>query len=214
MIQLPTAIRREQQVILLVAAVALVSLGAFYTLVMGPLLRSLGAQRESIRTAQTVLQHVKQTIALEPQLRTQLGELTSDLKALHEALPAEETLPASIERLSEMATQAGLKIQTIFPQRTVDSRDTPSPSTLVAADLYKEVPIQIDALSGYHQLGMFLSSVERYAQPLRLKSLRVTSSGKDGKRHNVKMVVVAYFTTSQSKRADAAPISAAEKSAR
>ena len=208
------AIKHEQQVILLVAASALLGLGVYYVAVAGPVWRSLSAQREGIRTAQTSLQQIEQAIAREPQLRTQLEALTTGLKTLHEALPVEETLPASIERLSEMATQSGLKIQTIFPQRTIESRDSPPSAGGAPAELYKEVPIQIDALSGYHQLGMFLSGVERHAQPMRLKNLRVTSSSKDGKRHNVKMVVVAYFATSQAKRVDAILSSTAEQSAR
>jgi type IV pilus assembly protein PilO len=207
----PTAIKREQQVIVLVALAALVGVGVCYAVVVGPLLRSLRQQRESLRTARASLQQIEQAIAREPQWRTQLDALTFDMKALHEAMPAEEALPAVIERLSEMATRAGLKIQTIFPQRTTEGRESKDAPT---ADLYKEVPIQIDALSGYHQLGMFLSSVERHAQPMRLKNLRITSNNKDGKRHNVKMVVVAYFATSQAKHAEGASASTAESLAR
>lgn len=209
---LPMAIKREQQVIVLVAGAALVGVVVCYAVVVGPLLRSLSQQRESLRAAQASLQQIKQALAREPQLRTQLDALTFDMKALHEAMPAEEILPAVIERLSEMATQAGLKIQTIFPQRTTEGRDSKDAPT---ADLYKEVPIQIDALAGYHQLGMFLSSVERHAQPMRLKNLRISLSGKDGKRHNVKMVVVAYFATSQARHVEGgASASTAESLAR
>ena len=205
--------KRDQHMLVLVGGAALLGLGVYYAALVAPLWRSIQAQRESIRSARTLLQNTEQAIAHEPQLRTQLEQLTLDMKALHEAMPAEETLPAVIERLSEMANQAGVKIQTVFPQRTIsDSRESSSAPHAATSNLYKEIPIQIDALSGYHQLGVFLSSIERYTQPMRLKNLRITSNAKESKRHNVKMVVVAYFATSQAKHADTAS-SAAEKPA-
>ena len=211
---LSIGMKRDQQVLLLVGVASLVGLGAYYALLVAPLLRSIRTQRESIRSAHASLQSTEGAIAREPQLRAQLEQLTLDMRALHEAMPVEETLPAVIERLSEMANQAGVKIQTIFPQRTVSDSSLPPTAHAATANLYKEVPVQIDALSGYHQLGSFLSSVERATQPMRLKNLRITSNGKESKRHNVKMVVVAYFATSQAKRAEAGSSSAmAEKPA-
>ena len=211
---LALGMKRDQQVLLLVGVASLVGLGAYYALLVAPLLRSIRTQRESIRSAHTSLQSTEGAIAREPQLRAQLEQLTLDMRALHEAMPVEETLPAVIERLSEMANQAGVKIQTIFPQRTTSDSSSSPTARAATANLYKEVPVQIDALSGYHQLGSFLSSVERATQPMRLKNLRITSSNaKESKRHSVKMVVVAYFATSQAKHAEAGSSAAAEKPA-
>ena len=53
--------------------------------------------------------------------------------------------------------------------------------------------MQIDALSGFHQLGSFLGRVESGPQPMRLRSLRLSGNPKDFRRHNSKIILIVYF---------------------
>ena len=62
-------------------------------------------------------------------------------------------------------------------------------------ELYKEIPIQIDALAGFHQMGMFLSRVESGAQPMQVRMLRISDNPSEPRRHVVKLQLVAYFAS-------------------
>ena len=117
-------------------------------------------------------------------------------------LPAEEELPVIIERLSDLASQSGVKIQLVMPQRPLQGGAggaVPQPSAPSSPALYKEIPIEIDALAGFHQLGTFLSRIELGEQAMQLRSLRISQNAKTSRRHLVKMTLVAYVIPSAPK---------------
>jgi Tfp pilus assembly protein PilO len=164
--------------------------------VIGPLLRLMGRLDHSAEQETVKRKHIQQLIAQEPQLRQEFDELSKTMERLRASMPAEQELALVIEQLSGMANQAGVKIQTIFPQRSLESfKVVAGLDARSQTRLYKEIPIQIDALAGYHQLGRFLARVERGRQPVQLKSLRLTTNPKEPRRHVAELVLIAYFAT-------------------
>jgi Tfp pilus assembly protein PilO len=126
-------------------------------------------------------------------LELQHAALEGKVRALQNALPPETELPSIIELLSSLAGQTSFRIQTIFPQRS--STEDPSARLGPAQPLlYKTIPIQIDALAGFHQLGAFLSLVEAHDKPLRIASLRISSQQKEAQFHRIKLVIDSYVS--------------------
>ena len=185
---------------ILIGLFLLVALGlrVYYAYVAKPLLQTVFRLRADVRTAEAELHEVEQTIANEGSLRQLSGQLTSEVERFRTSLPAATELLSVIERLSALANQTGVKIQTIAPQRMVE----PLPATVVTggpgarSGLYRELAIQIEAVAGLHQLGTFFSRIESSPQPVQVPSLHITQNAKDPRRHAVKLTLVGFFSTS------------------
>ena len=156
----------------------------YYAVIFMPLFRGVAqVGRETAATGKQ-LQEIRELLAQEPRLRQEQERLTQALDALRPAVPREDDLPATIQALSEAASQSGVRIQTLLPQRSVEALgavpkmapakkgskkagDSPTPA------LYRQIPIQIDAAAGFHQLGAFVTRMESGPQALRVTTLRV-----------------------------------------
>ena len=195
---------RDQRTIFLIGALGLGILYAYARYIVGPLGREATELGQKIRSARERLQALEAATANEATLREQYSQVEQTVKSLRTLLPAEEELAAVIGLLSDLANQAQVKIQTIFPQRSVETPEAlaaaikPGSSAARPPVVYREIPIQIDALAGYHQLGEFLGLVEGGKNPMRVSSLRISANPKESKRHHIKLVLVAYFATQDS----------------
>jgi Tfp pilus assembly protein PilO len=198
-----TGAKREQTILIGVVVFGVVILYIYLTVLAVPLWKRFVQLGQEMRTARTKLQQTEQAVAQEPSVRQERDRLTDTIEELGRSLPSEEALPKVIEVLSNVATEAGLRIQTIFPQRSFESAGEKSATAKPVADnlkaLYKEIPIQIDALTGFHQLGAFLSRVESNDQAMEVKSLRISSDPKEPRLHDVKLVLRVYFAGAKAK---------------
>jgi len=202
--------KRDQSIALAGGLTVLMVLCGYLWYVVTPLASTVSGLSAKIKEQEQALQQIQQLTVQEPRLREEYEQLSSSMQSLRTSMPAEQELASVIEQLSGMATQAGVKIQTIFPQRSLESLKVVAgldDKKSIKSKLFKEIPIQIEALTGFHQLGRFLGRVERGRQPMHLKSLRITSNPKELKRHTVEMVLIAYFAVSDTKQSAALPLS-------
>ena len=191
----------EQRAILAAGALTLLIGWLYVAYLILPLQHEAGNLGQQVQTARQRLATLGAIVANEGSLRTQYTQWNEKVKSLRVFLPAQEELPAVIERLSALANQTQVKIETIFPQRSLgDQKKTnvnpgkgkpsqPSPSA------YEEVLIQVEALAGYHQLGAFLSAVESGDKLVRVSSLRMVGNPREPKHHHIKLLLRAYFAT-------------------
>lgn len=187
---------RDQRTLLAGGGLALLVLWVYGAYILGPLMRNASRLGQQIQQARDRLSALEAATANEDALRKQHEQLTQTVTSLRSLLPAEEELPSLIETLSDLASQTQVKIQTIFPQRPVGGQEPGAGATALTPVVYKEIPIQIDALAGYHQLGAFLALVESGSKPVRIASLRIAANPREPKRHNVKLLLRSYFATS------------------
>ena len=180
---------------LIIAMTLVVCVG--YVYVLRPLARSVSTLNQQVREAAKQVQQLEQLVAQAPDLRQETIRLQADVEGLRRKLPSEDELPLVIERLSELASQTGVKILSIFPQRSV--QPAASRATSTASTLYKAVAIEIDALSGFHQFGMFLSRAESGEQPMEVTQLRMGRSDRELRRHTIKLVLLTYVTVAHDK---------------
>jgi len=190
---------KQQLALVAVAGVLFVWLYVSYAVV--PLFRRATQLGREIRETKILVGHLGQAVEQAPRLRQEVEALSSRLEGLRATLPPEKELPSVIELLSDLARRSGVKIQTIFPQRTFAGLGAepakPAPSD-TARKLYTEIPVQIDSEAGFHELGLFLNRVEASQHPMRLKSLRIASDPKDSRRHEIKIVLTVYFSSESS----------------
>lgn len=171
----------------------------YYAYMLTPLLKQASQLKQEIGDSRRQLQFVRQVIAQGPQLKREQAKLEDEVKRLRQMLPSVEAMPAVIERLSDLARQTGVKIQTILPERTAGSSTAEAPSVPAkpaakTVELYRSVPIQIDALAGFYQMENFLARLESDQQPMRLQSLRISENPKELRRHTIKLMITGYFS--------------------
>ena len=195
---------REQRRLLGIGALALFILWVYSSSIIQPLFKENTELGQQVQIARDRLRGLEAVASNEGALQQQQQQLQQTVKSLRSLLPAEKELPVVIERLSDIASQAQVKIQTISPQRTAPSpgaqrssgkssdtqKDAPSDPLV-----YKEVTIQIDALAGFHQLGTFLGMIESSDNPMQVNSLRVSGDPKEPKRHRIKFILKSFFAT-------------------
>lgn len=178
---LPFALDGRKRIVL-ACALAVALLWVYYGAILSPLARAAIRTGQEFRQATRQLQDIEQALVQEPQLLQQQREMDARVAQLRSSVPAEDQLPNVLQHLTEVAAQTGIKVQSVTPQPSA-SKDPPT--------LYRHVPIQLDALAGYHQLGVFLSRVETEGPPMQLQSLRIAANPKLLRRHDVKMLLVA-----------------------
>lgn len=189
----PKLSKDQTQMALLGLVLVALFLYVLVVLVVGPLRREAHQVKQALPTARERARALEFGTMNEGALREQYRQMEQQVGALRAVLPPEDAVSSTIETLSAMANKAEMKIQTIFPVRNVRGEKDKDPAEAAAPAVFKETLIQIDALSGYHQLSAFLSGVEASAKPMRLSSVRISASPNEIKRHNVKLVIRAYF---------------------
>lgn len=199
--------KREQRVLFAAGALALVIGWVYAAYIIRPLNREAGKLSREVKSARQHVATLEAAIANESALRRQYEQVVERVRAMRALLPAKEEVADVIQDLSTLATQAHVKIETIFPQQRPPSALEPSAAqdrgkgrspTSAGAAVYEKIMVQIDALTGYHQLGSFLSLVESGARPMRVSSLRIAGNPREPKRHFIKLLIQAYFATSES----------------
>ena len=193
---------RQQQIALWVGVAVAVWL--YLAFLVGPLWHKTSQLGQDMAGAKQKLALLESVTANEALVRSQHEQLSQTVQSLKQLLPAETELPNILALLSELAGKSDVKIQTIFPQRPVGSSPPAAKGAKAAGaasltGYYKEVPIQIDAVGGYHQLGMFLSLVESSDKLLGLSSLRIAANPQDTKRHTFKLVITSYVAATDAK---------------
>ena len=185
---------REQRAMFLVVGSGVIILWFYAIFLIGPLMREAGALREQMRSARDQLKTLQLTTSNETMLQEQSRQLDQSVMALRRLLPDEEELSSVIERLSDLASRAKVKIVTISP-RLAEGSKADAKGGEAASPYYKAIPIQIDAEAGYHQLGSFLGWVESDSKPMRIFSLKIAGDAKEPTHHRIKLVILAYFAS-------------------
>ncbi len=203
----PTGRDHTFLVLPLAALLAILVLGVYYAIVARPLWGAVITLGHDVHTKGLQRRHLEQLIATTPHLRQEYHQLAETVQAARTTLPSEDDVSSVVQQLSNLASETGVKIQTIFPQPLLDRspESAGSKSAASAPLLYTERLIQIEALAGFHQLGDFVSRVESATHPMQVRRLKVTGNPTMPRRHTVKMTVVAYLGTQAPQAALAPP---------
>ena len=101
----------------------------------------------------------------------------------------EEELPDLLEQISGLANDNNIRIMQIQPFK--DSRVKESQVQKEQLNS-KPLLIEIDMLSGYHNLGAFLSGMEGLSAPLVVDKFNMQSDNANPMQHKVELVLRTY----------------------
>lgn len=120
-------------------------------------------------------------------INRKLVALREEYKGYSKSLPAQKEVPEFLEGLADIARTSKVKIQSITPTKTPDG-ETPSDK------YYVEMPVRITARSGYHELGHFISNLEKGERLVIIKDLSIRSDPGDPWMHNIRILLNAYVS--------------------
>lgn len=174
----------------LTALLVVAGLYVYFEYYFVPTSKQLSSLEVQLRAARDNLKSLEAATANEAVLQVQYKQVEQAVASLRKSLPSESELPAVMEVLSNLASKSNVKIQTIYPERQTTAPRAEGADPAV----YREIPIQIDAVAGFHQLAGFLNQVEAGDKPMQVLSMRITANPKDSRRHQINLLFKAYFS--------------------
>ncbi|MBI5739967.1 MAG: type 4a pilus biogenesis protein PilO [Nitrospirae bacterium] len=156
--------------VLIVAIPCLVLLALFIFLVLLP-------KHKEIRTLDARIAKLNQEIAGSEAMVKRLDVLIEEnkmlktkLAKLKEQLPEEKEVSELLRQTSELGLQSGLEILLWRPEAKKTSPDY----------LYVEIPVKVEVLTGYHNLGVFFSHISRLPRLVNISGIELRVKEKKG----------------------------------
>lgn len=176
---------KKTQILVLYVLLSLLACVVYVSFILSP---QVGRVFSAIGQASKIgadLKDAQSNIYDIPKLKTDIAAYEEKVDRYEKMLPTEQEMPSLLENLSAMAKDANVKIVGIMPVTTKEDKAK-------KASVYQEKPILINAKSGYHELGKFLSSMESADRFMKVSDMQVKHNQQSPKKHDVELIVVTY----------------------
>jgi type IV pilus assembly protein PilO len=167
------------QRILLVLATVLVLGAAFYFLKYKDQAQSIKRLQGSIAEQEKKLATLKQAAVEVEKVKVELAQSEEALKQVLSFLPDQKEIPGLLDNISQLGAEVGLENILFQPQP-----EQPH-------EFYASIPIRLDLVGSYHELGVFLDKVSKLNRILKVENLNLTRQ-KDSATLQVGCTVVTY----------------------
>jgi type IV pilus assembly protein PilO len=179
----------------ILAGVAGVIIALFLSFAVIPKFTELARSARTVNDLNDKIDLVTSRVKKLNQTTKKLEALKADQKVFSEQMPPEKDIPELLEDLSEMAKSSKVKILSITP--TELSVDTAVPGSEM---YYKKMPIRITAKSGYHQIGAFITELEKGKRLIIIDDLSIKGDSKNAWMHDMRIGLNAYVSVEEKKK--------------
>lgn len=128
------------------------------------------AEIEALQTQLTTLQarirENDEKIRKLDELKTEVAALKEKLKLLTDQLPPDVEVSGLLRQVQGLVSQAGLTLKLW----KLDKRKTH------ASGLYEEIPITLDIIGGFHNVGVFFDKVGKLTRIVNIQNLKMTGA--------------------------------------
>jgi type IV pilus assembly protein PilO len=146
----------------LFAGTLLVMGAAFYFLGFQSQLETLSGIKAKIDDQQRKLVTLKKAESQVQALEKELAQSEEELTTLLMLLPDQREIPGLLENVSRIGSKVGLENILFQPQPEV------------VQEFYAVIPIRLDLLGSFNDLGVFLDSISKLDRILKVESLSLT----------------------------------------
>ncbi len=129
---------------------------------------------------------LKEKIAKFPEMEKQLIQLAGQYDPRMVTTPPEKQLPEILEVIAQAAKASDVRLLGAKPRMEISDLSPGSSGFL-------ELPVQVDASGGYHQLGLFLDSLESSRMLVRVHELKIQTNPEDIWHHQATFVLWTYL---------------------
>ena len=171
---------RSQKLIIGLALLIIVVVGGYF-LLLQPKMAHVESLRVESAKVQTELAQNRALAANLSRFRGEASILRARLEAAQERLPSEKEMPGLYRQLHNLAQQTGLTLVLFQPRE------------MRQEDVYAEVPINISAETGYHQLGTFFDRVSRLPRLVSLREMKLQGMEKGPGTIRADLVLATYL---------------------
>ncbi|MBI4687064.1 MAG: type 4a pilus biogenesis protein PilO [Nitrospirae bacterium] len=98
-------------------------------------------------------------------LKIENARLRARLKQLQEQLPEEKEVSSLLRQVSDLGIKSGLRILLWRPEARVPDQ----------SGLYIRIPVKVEVLTGYHNLGIFFSHISRLPRIVNISEIKLSS---------------------------------------
>lgn len=113
------------------------------------------------------IRKVEATVANIDKHRAEMAEAKLMFQKASSLLPQQQEIPALLTNISDLGSNSGLEILSFKPGGEAQK------------EFYAEIPISIELLGPYHNLGVFLDRVSKMSRIVSVSSLGITSPKED-----------------------------------
>ncbi len=184
-ISLPTlSPQRQKQIVVGISSIVFLIIWLPFFVV--PQRESLADLQARVKKVRSEVAEVRAKMVQLPAMETELRQLASQYDSAVITTPPEEQLPELFEMIAQAARNSQVRLIGVKPKVEI-GQVTPGASGFL------ELPVQVDASGGYHQLGMFVDALERSKSLLRIEELKIQQDPKDIWHHEATFIIHAYL---------------------
>jgi type IV pilus assembly protein PilO len=183
------ALSTVQKILLFLLTFSILCAG-FYFLRYKPQAEKIGQLRSDIAKQEKRLEELKRAAAQTKILEAEVARSQEEFDQMLALLPDQKEIPELLDSMSRLASQAGL--ENIFFQ----------PQAEQVHDFYAVIPIRMDLVGTYHQLGVFLDSVSKLDRIVKIDQLSL-SRQKETSVLQVNCTIATYRFLEKSEQKDA-----------
>ncbi len=147
---------------LIVLFTLLVLGGGFYYLKYKPQAAQINSLKTSISAEEKKLAELKKAAAESQALEAEIAKLEAEFSQLLTLLPDQREIPGLLDSISRLASEAGLEQVSFQPQ----------PEKLM--DFYAAIPVRLELVGGYNELGVFLDRVSKLDRIVKVDNLTLS----------------------------------------
>jgi type IV pilus assembly protein PilO len=182
-----TELKKDQKkMVIVVALVTITALFAYFRLLFMPQVSGLINAVARVNKLKIELKNAEADIAKIDQMRAVIASYDKKIGRYGDLLPTEESVPALLQSLSDMARGSSMKIVSITPVEGKGGNPR-------RGQAYQTIPIAITARAGYHELGKFLSTLESSERFMKIADIRMRSNNTSPKKHDIEIMVLTYI---------------------
>lgn len=178
--------KNEVKLAILIIFVSIIGLVLYFNFVLKPHVARVFSLMIEANKLSSDLKNARADIANIPKFKNDIGAYKEKVERYEKMLPAEREIPSLLESLSNMAKNANVKIVGIMPAVAEAEKTT-------RTHAYQEIPILINAKSGYHELGHFLSNMGNSDRFMKIADINIKSSRDNSRKHDVELLILTYM---------------------
>lgn len=180
-------IKEKQKLYALAGIILILAVFVYYNIIFKPLLFKFIAKNTEYSKLKGKLKADLKILANEVNIRNEYSSFKDKAEYLKKMLPAQDQISGLLSDFSTLAESSGVKILKIKPEENLSD-----PKKKAANNVYLEVPILIEARSGYHQLGQFINKLETGDRFIKVVDIDIKGNEQDPRRHGIKFRVITY----------------------
>lgn len=148
--------------------------------------------QKDIQTIEMAIRENDEKIKKLDELRAEVKSLQAQLKLLTEQLPPETEVSGLLRQIQNLVNQSGLSLRLWKPDKR---KRHPS-------GLYEEIPINLELMGGYHNVGVFFDRVSKLTRIVNMLDLKMGSAKLEKGVLNIKINCTAMTFAAVEKKVE------------